>query len=390
MFAADIATANINTLPFIKGVSMELSIGVDGRTFSVPEPGGTVQVGQSLTSELLNSDANIEIFGHNSVKKTFPERVVNSWGYLSQSRLFGLFWEQIALPTSAKKAGIDVLYSPESYCPLSPVPFPRIITIHDLSSFHGYSSKLYNHFQQNVLPVMADAADGIVTVSEFSKRDISKHLDVNPEKIHVVHNGINQRFFSDEIPDVSLDLPDKYILYVGSISTRKNISGLIRGFTILKNRHRIPHKLVLVGPEDDPTNSQVNVTARGDTVERDIINLGYLSESELERAYYEADVFAFPSLFEGFGIPPLEAMACETPVVASDATAVPEVLGDAAHYVDPKRAEDIASGIATVLDNEEYRQELVVRGQERARLFTWERSSQDLLEYLVNSKNNWK
>ena len=361
---------------------MELTIGIDGRTFAVPEPGGTVRTGLKLAEGLLTSDLEVKIFGHTDIKNTFPAEDVYPSGLFTQFRPFGMFWEQTALPIGGSCEDIDVLYSPESYCPLSPTPFPCVITIHDLSSFHGYSAGWYNTFQQVVTPLMAKRADKIITVSKYSKKDIADQLSVSKEKIEVVYNGVDDVFLSDDSPIPELDLPNKYLLYVGSMSTRKNLTGLLEGYSILRNKYGLDHKLVLIGPEDDPTNKQILPTIDNAVPENAIVNPGYVSDAELKYAYQNADAFVFPSLFEGFGIPPLEAMACRTPVVASNRTAIPEILGDAAHYINPEKPSDIADGVVSILNDSEYQQTLIDQGLERVSEFTWEQASDDLHKML--------
>lgn len=361
-----------------------MKIGINGAILCTPEPGGVARVAIEISKQLAKKSDQTLIFSHDLSKERLDGIPVDSFGYLSQSRSFGLLWEQLVLPIKSRQKDIDVLYSPTPYVPLPPTPCPCVITIHDVSSLQEYSAGWYNEYEKISLPILSDRADVVLTISEFSKSEIHSKLNIPEQDIRVVPNGVSDHFFSNDSEGASISLPDKYILYVGSVGKRKNVSGLIESFRYLKSNRNIPHKLVLIGPEDDSTNTSGIVSDNFESAENSIIRFGYLPKTKLKKAYTAADLFVFPSLYEGFGIPPLEAMACETPVVASDQTAIPEVLGSAAKYVDPYDTEDMAEGIYEVLTNEELEKTLIQRGRERAEQFRWENSADQLMEILTD------
>ena len=353
-----------------------MKVGVNARTFAVTEPGGAVQTAMRLTRELSERDLQLELFGPSCLSETFPAVPVISTGYPRGSQAFGLLWERTALPVLARRQGIDVLFCPNGNGPLHRTACPVVLQIHDLNTFHGYSNRVHRLYRRAAVPRAAANAAAIVTVSSFSKREIVSTLGVDPEGVHVTSNGVHEEFL-EPADGATLDCPAPYVLYVGALSRRKNVDRLIAAFRHLKSTTGIPHELVLVGPEK-PTITQ---TRSPDGVEN-IHTPGYLERSRLRAAYRNADAFVYPSLYEGFGLPPLEAMACDTPVVASDATALPEVLGDGAEFVDPMAVDSIADGLHRVLTDSGYRQTLVRRGRRRAATFTWDRVADRLLAVL--------
>jgi glycosyltransferase involved in cell wall biosynthesis len=178
-------------------------------------------------------------------------------------------------------------------------------------------------------------------VSEFSKDELVSTLGVDPERVSVVYNGIDDRFF-DDTPGDPIDTPEQFVLYVGAMNPRKNVSGLVEAYRRI--RDDIKEELVLVGPRNKDIFESLEVE------EADDVHMpGFVSQEELVYLYDEASVFVYPSFYEGFGLPPLEAIARGTSVVASDRTALPEVLGKAAEYVDPDDTASIASGIQRVI-----------------------------------------
>jgi len=353
-----------------------MKVGINARTLSTSEPGGAVQAVISLIEELATQDIELTLFGHPSIVSHFPSVQVVGSGYLHDSQPFGVVWERTILPVLARRHDVDVLFCPNGNGPLHRTPYPVVMQIHDVNALKGYSSRVHQVYRRLAVPRGARVADVVLTVSEFSKQEIVSQVGIDPTKVHVAYNGIDQDFH-DPGEGAPFDLPDAYVLYVGAMNSRKNVSGLVRAFHKLKKTADLPHKLVLVGPENELIFKQVEIDGA-----TDVLTPGYLTRGELKYAYTHADLFAYPSLYEGFGLPPLEAMACGTPVVAGDATSLPEVLGDAAEFVDPHDAAAIVDGMERVLENEEYAAELVRRGREKAAEYTWERTAEEVLGVL--------
>ena len=221
----------------------------------------------------------------------------------------------------------------------------------------------------------------ILTISEFSKGELMELLDVPEEKISVVYTA-------PSLPPKSADFEEcarkwgikcPYLLYVGTIEPRKNLVRLLRAFDLLKSREKIPHQLVLAGGRGW-RDGEIMETAQTIQHAQDVIFTGYVSAEEKNALYQNAAAFVFPSLYEGFGIPPLEAMALGCPVVCADAASLPEAVGDGAELVDPLEEESIAAGLLRVLSDREYAAELVKRGRRHAEKFTWGESAEKLTQ----------
>lgn len=262
----------------------------------------------------------------------------------------------------------------------------RALTIYDLSFLrvpHLCSPKIVGPFSR-LVEQFAREADVILTCSEATKRDIIDLLGVTPEKIFVAY-GAAEAYFSPLPKEAAqawvLDqhkIQSPYLLFVSTLEPRKNVEGLLRAFKLLEQE--IPHTLVLIGREgwnDRPTHSLI--TELG--LEGRVRHLGYLEEhQDLVHFYAGADAFVFPSHFEGFGLPVLEAMSCGCPVITAANSSLPEVAGEAAIYVDPASAKDIAEGVRAVLEDTEGRQQRVALGLDRSRTFTWDRCARITLE----------
>ena len=224
-------------------------------------------------------------------------------------------------------------------------------------------------------------SDKIITVSEFSKREIQELLGVPADKISIVYNAPSLAQKSAEFGTVQekYGISRNYILFVSTIEPRKNIERLLHAFSQIKEKYKLPHQLVLAGGKGWQDKEIYKTAAQMDFSE-DVVFTGYVSAEEKNALYRNASVFVFPSLYEGFGIPPLEAMAMGCPVVCTNAASLPEVAGDAAHFVDPFDETSIADGIVKVLFDREYADRLVVRGYNQCKKFTWENAAQQLLE----------
>lgn len=358
-----------------------MHLGVSGRTFTVPEPGGAVGVALQLAERLPAYVEQATLFGHSSLSDQFGTYELASTGMVSRTLPYGVVWEQALVPTLGRQRDIDVLFCPNALCPLRSTDFPVVIMIHDIPEFHGYGSGPYVRFRKALLPKVVQRADHIVTVSEFTRRDLERHLGVPSDDVSVVYNGIDSIYLDEKLPDVTLDFPDPYLLFVGAMSERKNVAGIVEAFTRFKREHGTDHSLVLVGPEANATYDVLDPASLAPAVEGEIHRPGYLTKAELKAAYMGADAFVFPSQHESFGLPPLEAAACGTPVVTSRAGAIPEVLGESARFVDPDDVVDIAEGIAwAVFDSEA--DGVAAQAKTRAGEFTWERATKELTEIL--------
>jgi glycosyltransferase involved in cell wall biosynthesis len=224
-------------------------------------------------------------------------------------------------------------------------------------------------------------ADRIITVSEASKRDILQYFRIPPEKIEVIYNGIDERFWTppagNEIERVRerYQLTDEFLLYAGNIKPHKNLERLIDAFHRLRREGFDHLKLLIIGDEVSKY-AMLRRAVHRHKLHKHVRFLGFVPDQTLAALYRLAAVFVFPSLYEGFGLPPLEAMASGTPVVTSNVSSMPEVTGGAALLIDPYDPDAIAGGIRRVLTDQALRDDLRARGLARAREFSWARSAE--------------
>lgn len=357
-----------------------MHLGVNARTFCIDQPDGATQASMKLASTLA-ADSGIEVtyFGSNRLPAAFRTNA-RTTGYPIRSQIYGVCWERTVLPFLARSANIDVLLCPTANAPFFESGDFAIATfIHDVNAQKDMAGRLQRLYRKVTVPRTVSVSDVLLTVSEFSKTEICQQFDVDPEEVSVVYNGIDD-VFHDDSPGDPVDLPDRYVLYVGAMNPRKNVDGLVTAFAEFNQRVAEEYHLVLVGPKNKLIYESLDVPA-----DDNVHTPGFLSIEELKYAYRNAALFCFPSFYEGFGLPPLEAMACGTPVVASETTALPEILGDAAELVDPRRTEAIVNGMLAVTEDSEYRSALIERGRARASEFTWHRAADDLKAVLESA-----
>ena len=295
-----------------------------------------------------------------------------------QSRIGGNIWEQCYLPLAS---GSELLWSP---CNSGPVIKRRqILTIHDVSVFDHpeWFSRAFRLKCQTLLPLLAKNCLAITTPSYFSKKRIESVLSVPEKKINVIPCGVSESFFSQQ-QDYS-DIKKytggyQYILSVSSIEPRKNHKNLIRAWNKISARYP-EYKLLLVGSHFDCF-SDLAFNSK----ESSIIFTGYVDENTLRSLYKSASLFVYPTLYEGFGIPLLEAMAAGVPVITSDIEVITEVVKDCAVKINPRDYHALSKAIDTVLSDNELRQNLTNKGLDRAELFSWNNPAQKM-QSLVNS-----
>lgn len=228
----------------------------------------------------------------------------------------------------------------------------------------------------------------IITISEDAKKDIITHFEIAPEKVAVAYPGFDNRLFKPEIEKEEVDrlktrygLQSPYILFMGMLHAKKNILRIIEAFEHLKTEFGIKHKLVIAGKrawQDEIIFARM----RSSPFSSDIVFAGYIMSTEVPALMNGADMFVFPSLHEGFGIPALEAMACGTPVITSNTSSLPEVVGDAGLLVNPYDVQEIAGAMYRVISEPGLRETMSSKGLERARLFSWQRTARSVLTVL--------
>jgi len=307
--------------------------------------------------------------------RTLP--LVNNFGF---SRFV---WMQLMLPRIIQQSQPDLCHFPNNTAPLCQSR-PSVITIHDASLFlhsrhHPRSRLLALRLLQ---PHVARRATAVITVSHHARQDLIRVLQLPAEKIHVIHEAAPAGFqpLVDPIQRRQLraryHLPEQFVLFVGTMEPRKNLKRLIRAIAQLRRRGCATH-LVLAGPNGWLINGSLEKEIETLDLRDAVQNLGYVPQEDLPGIYSLATVFAFPSLYEGFGLPPLEAMACGTPVLTSSDSAMAEICGEAACLVDPHQEEAIAAGLACLLAEPERREHLRQRGLAQARQYSWERTAQE-------------
>jgi glycosyltransferase involved in cell wall biosynthesis len=296
------------------------------------------------------------------------------------SKLLRVCWEQAVLPEILKARRIDLFHGLAHSLPLRR-SCRYVTTIHDLTTYvmpeqHTPGRRSYLRW---MIPQACRRAEGIIAVSENTRNDLVRLLRVPHEKIFVVPLGVDPTLRPVQDPDELLavrqkyGLPKKFILYLGAIEPRKNLHTLVKAFQEAEDLHR-EFALVLAGSLGwgyGPLLRQVKSSAVRDR----IIFPGYVSADDLAAVYGASSLFVYPSLYEGFGLPVLEAMACGTPVVTSNVSSLPEVAGDAALFVDPHSASELAAAMRRILAHEDVRQTLSRRGILRARAFDWDRTA---------------
>lgn len=291
---------------------------------------------------------------------------------------------QVAIAREARRRRLDLVHDPTGTAPLMLTNARRVVTIHDVIPYiyPKTSSRLDRLIYRLWLPLAVRHLDAVITDSECSRRDILTHLPVHPDKVTVVPIAASPRYRPlDRTQTASvlarLGLTAPYILYVGSVEPRKNLSRLLEAFARL--RADAPgYRLVIVGAGRWKTTPIFKTVARLG-LEPYVSFTGYVAEEDLPALYAGAALFVFPSLYEGFGLPVLEAMACGTPVITSNVSSLPEVAGDAALTVNPFDVEAIADTMRRVLADPALAAHLRERGLARARQFSWERTARETL-----------
>ncbi len=363
-------------------------IGIDARLFGTAHTGIGMYT-EELIGNLLKIDTHNQyvVFALPEIVHLFPfyspnlEKKAVDYKHYSYS-------EQLFLPGIINKAKVDLVHYTNFNTPVLWGSVKSVVTVHDLTLlFHpGRSrSKIRKWVYRYVIKRTCERATRIIAVSKATKDDIVNHLGIDPNKIDVVYEAASQRLKVDPDPKkieaikTKYDITKPFFMYVGQWRTHKNLVRLIRAFAEAKRRYQLDYQLVLVGRED-PLAPEIKETISSLGLQNDVLITGYVADGDMGQFFAAAEAFIYPSLYEGFGIPPLEAMSAGTPVLTSNVSVMPEILGDAALYFDPYSVEDMADKMYQFANSYRLKQELKEKGIKRARTYSFSKMAKATLE----------
>nr|MBC7244955.1 glycosyltransferase family 4 protein [Chloroflexota bacterium] len=297
-----------------------------------------------------------------------------------------IFWEQFLQPFELLAEDIALLHSPVNVQPLI-LPCQGVVTVTDLSFmvFPESFRAPQRFYQRFFTQLSVHRASHLIAISASTAQDLHRFFDVPATKITVIFPGVDSAYHP--IQDASVlnnfrhrcNLPERFILFVGTLEPRKNLLTLLKAYAHFKQQTKTNYKLVLAGSVGwlcQPLFTAVEELG----LQNEVLFPGFIPEDDLPLWYNTADVFVYPSLYEGFGLPPLEAMACGTPVIVSNASSLPEVVGNAALLVDPHNPDEWANALSLLCNNAQLRFDLASRGPEQAQQFSWSRMARETIQ----------
>jgi glycosyltransferase involved in cell wall biosynthesis len=297
-----------------------------------------------------------------------------------------LWWDQAQVPWHAFREKVDLLHVPAFSGPVLRT-CPMVLTVHDLMYTkhpEWLPSQRARWYWGTWIPLTARLATAVITPSDYTKRDLVELAHVSPDRVHVIPEAIDQLFLTrlsgEQVRTSASRLVGEapYLLYVGSVDRRKDWRTLLQAFALL--RTRIPEVRLVIAGHIIQGRSHLHEHIQACQVTDAVICTGYVEDDELVGLYARASIFVYPSWFEGFGLPLLEAMAMGVPVISYRTSSIPEVVGDGAILIDPPfRCEDLANAMEQVLTNVSYRDTLVEKGSRWAKHFSWDRAAEETM-----------
>ncbi|MFZ3171881.1 MAG: glycosyltransferase family 1 protein [Carboxydocellales bacterium] len=368
-----------------------MKIGIDARPLRHPYTGIGKYLEQILrVLAIYDKENEYFLYSHQDFELSFP--ITERWHIRIGWGGVGTIWLHTQLPFMIARDKLDVFWGPQYAIPFWPRRLPRVITVHDLV-FHHYPETLptliwlHNKY---VLHRYLAAVDKVIADSHSTKNDLLKVYKTNEEKLQVIHLAAECAESTDTTPSAGEELLKKlqitsgYILCVGTVEPRKNLMRLLEAYANVKKGQGVNAPFVIAGSYGW---KYQGILQRVDELglSEQVIFTGRLTETELDVLYRNALIFVYPSLYEGFGLPPLEAMLRGIPVITSNTSSLPEVVGDAGIIVDPYNVQEIASAILNLYTNEDLRKDYSLKGTARAREFSWEKTAQATLDVLKDA-----
>jgi glycosyltransferase involved in cell wall biosynthesis len=361
---------------------MSISLGIDG-TPLIGQRTGVGNYTARLLSALLdvNQEWEYRLYSNRALRhlELHSSRLVQPSAYFPLSRWL---WMQTILSLAIRRDCPDLCHFTNALAPLW-LPGPFVLTIHDASLllYPQYHPRARLLTIRLLLPVVARRASAIIAVSNHARSELIRVLDLPPGKVHVVYEAAPDTYMPVTAPAQlgavrnRYRLPERYLLYVGTLEPRKNLSCLVRAFGQIRRRWQ-DHHLIIAGASGWLMENFEREIEQLD-LKQSVHLLGYVPDDDLPGLFSMATAFVFPSLYEGFGLPPLEAMACGTPVLTSNTSSLAEICADAAQLVDPQDEASLVAGLEKLLSDAAWRQELAWRGLRRAQAFSWEGAARE-------------
>lgn len=355
-----------------------MRIGIDATLLQKGRYTGIENYSINLIKSLLKADKeNSYILFFRKEVPNELENMTSSFEFMISPTSNRIFTDQIWMPWAIKKARIDLLH-----CPAFPSPVisdcRTILTIHDAVhwKYPKTLSKGSRYYYRHLFPQAIERAAKIITVSNSTKNDLIGFFPKAKVKIRVIYEAVDSAFFAKKRYKSCYEFGmRKYILTVGSIEPRKNLDVLLKAFHIVQQQNGADFKLVIVGRRAWLKKFHVP-----EEIKEAVIFTGYIpSKEDLAYIYQNAFLFVLPSIYEGFGLPVLEAMSAGTPVLCSNTSSLPEVAGDAAEYAGPNKPEEFSEKILKIINNESLRKQMVLKGYQRVRLFSWKNAAEETL-----------
>lgn len=362
-----------------------MRIGVDARPLRENQTSGIPRYVRCLLSRLSKIDKKNEYVLYAHKEFTFDEAPQFTKRYGALTR-YGSVWMQAELPFWLKRDGIDMFWGTQHVLPLAmDNKIKSVLTVHDLVHyvFPETMKPMNLYINKLVIPPSIKKTNAIMADSAWTLLDVKKYLNPSAKIMEVVHLGVGENFYprnADEAREKirkKFNLPAPFLLTLGTFEPRKNIKSIFKALSFIFEK--IPHHFAIVGQKGWKNQEIIQQMSASQFADR-IHFLGYVSDEDIPDVYSAADMFIFPSLYEGFGFPLLEAMSFGVPVIASNVSSIPEVVGEAAHLVNPLRPEEIAEGILRICNEPDYRKQLIHRGIKQSARFSWDKTAQMTLE----------
>ncbi|BAO75970.1 glycosyltransferase family 4 protein [Winogradskyella sp. PG-2] len=373
-----------------------MRIGIEAQRLFRLQKHGMERVALELIKNLQVLDKENEYFIF--VKPDVDNKVISSTDNFHIVEVEGgayPIWEQFKLPKLAKAYNCDVLHCTSNTAPLA-LKIPLVTTLHDiifkersvleqLTSSASWYQKIGNLYRRLIVNSIVKKSERLITVSNFERQNISKIYKLDNNKIQTVYNGVNE-YFKAVIDNKTkakvkqkYNLPEHFLLHLGNTDPRKNTARVLKAFYMYIYEFTEDLKLVLVGLNQAKLSTILKSIDLEKELSDKIILTGYVADKDLPVLFGLSELFLFPSLREGFGIPIIEAMACGTPVITSNTSSMPEVAGDAACLVNPNSTENIYEAIVKVRSDKNYKEQLTEKGFTRYTKFTWENTAKKVL-----------